>query len=94
MLTGVLADAERLRARDLPVHGGRTLAYVYDSGLPRPMRPVGRRSRSSAARTVSTRPRSRASSPWSRTSWPSPATSCTARRPRSARRPRAAPSRS
>ena len=33
MLTGVLADAERLRARDLPVHGGRTLAYVYDSGV-------------------------------------------------------------
>ena len=23
-----------LQARDLPVHGGRTLAYVYDSGLP------------------------------------------------------------
>ncbi len=23
-----------LRAHDLPVHGGRTLAYVYDSGLP------------------------------------------------------------
>ena len=23
-----------LQAADLPVHGGRTLAYVYDSGLP------------------------------------------------------------
>ncbi|MCI1260702.1 MAG: aminotransferase class V-fold PLP-dependent enzyme [Tetrasphaera jenkinsii] len=33
VLTDVLADAERLRARDLPVHGGRTLAYVYDSGV-------------------------------------------------------------
>jgi glutamate/tyrosine decarboxylase-like PLP-dependent enzyme len=29
----VLAALHALRARDLPVHGGRTLAYVYDSGL-------------------------------------------------------------
>ncbi len=29
----VLARLEALRARDLPVHGGRTLAYVYDSGV-------------------------------------------------------------
>lgn len=30
----VLARLEALRAGDLPTHGGRTLAYVYDSGLP------------------------------------------------------------
>lgn len=29
----ILARLERLRAADLPVHGGRTMAYVYDSGL-------------------------------------------------------------
>lgn len=29
----VLAELTRLRARDAPTHGGRTLAYVYDSGL-------------------------------------------------------------
>lgn len=29
----ILADLAALRAADLPVHGGRTLAYVYDSGL-------------------------------------------------------------
>ncbi len=29
----VLAALEAMRARDLPTHGGRTLAYVYDSGL-------------------------------------------------------------
>jgi sphinganine-1-phosphate aldolase len=29
----VLADLESLRRDDLPTHGGRTLAYVYDSGL-------------------------------------------------------------
>ena len=30
----VLARLRALQAGDLPVHGGRTLAYVYDSGLP------------------------------------------------------------
>jgi sphinganine-1-phosphate aldolase len=30
----VLATLERMRAHDLPTHGGSTLAYVYDSGLP------------------------------------------------------------
>jgi sphinganine-1-phosphate aldolase len=30
----VLARLRALQADDLPVHGGRTLAYVYDSGLP------------------------------------------------------------
>jgi len=30
----LLARLARLRAGDLPVHGGRTMAYVYDSGLP------------------------------------------------------------
>ena len=30
----VLARLKALQAADLPVHGGRTLAYVYDSGLP------------------------------------------------------------
>jgi sphinganine-1-phosphate aldolase len=29
----VLAHLRGLQAADLPVHGGRTLAYVYDSGL-------------------------------------------------------------
>lgn len=29
----VLARLEELRAADLPTHGGRTLAYVYDSGV-------------------------------------------------------------
>ena len=29
----VLAELDALRAHDLPTHGGRTLAYVYDSGL-------------------------------------------------------------
>ncbi|WP_139977574.1 pyridoxal phosphate-dependent decarboxylase family protein [Nocardioides litoris] len=29
----LLAQLRALQARDLPVHGGRTLAYVYDSGL-------------------------------------------------------------
>ncbi|MEO9322977.1 aminotransferase class V-fold PLP-dependent enzyme [Nocardioides sp. C4-1] len=30
----VLARLRDLQSRDLPVHGGRTLAYVYDAGLP------------------------------------------------------------
>ncbi len=30
----VLARLTELQAADLPVHGGRTLAYVYDSGMP------------------------------------------------------------
>ncbi|MFI5426938.1 pyridoxal phosphate-dependent decarboxylase family protein [Aeromicrobium sp. UC242_57] len=29
----ILQQLEQLRAHDLPTHGGRTLAYVYDSGL-------------------------------------------------------------
>lgn len=29
----ILAELHELRAGDLPTHGGRTLAYVYDSGL-------------------------------------------------------------
>ena len=33
-MTDVLARLRALQAADLPVHGGRTLAYVYDSGLP------------------------------------------------------------
>ena len=32
-VTEVLAQLRALRAADLPTHGGRTLAYVYDSGL-------------------------------------------------------------
>ncbi|GHF51023.1 glutamate/tyrosine decarboxylase-like PLP-dependent enzyme [Amycolatopsis bartoniae] len=32
-MTDVLAELRALRAGDLPTHGGRTLAYVYDSGL-------------------------------------------------------------
>src|SRR4051794_5916874 len=34
MTDDVLARLRALQANDLPVHGGRTLAYVYDSGLP------------------------------------------------------------
>ena len=33
-LDEVRARVDALRGRDLPTHGGRTLAYVYDSGLP------------------------------------------------------------
>lgn len=33
-MTDALARLRALQADDLPVHGGRTLAYVYDSGLP------------------------------------------------------------
>src|SRR4051812_49650332 len=29
-----LARLREMQTADLPVHGGRTLAYVYDSGLP------------------------------------------------------------
>ncbi|RYY49262.1 MAG: aspartate aminotransferase family protein [Actinomycetales bacterium] len=29
----ILAELEELRSADLPTHGGRTLAYVYDSGI-------------------------------------------------------------
>lgn len=29
----IISDLEALRAGDLPTHGGKTLAYVYDSGL-------------------------------------------------------------
>ena len=29
----VLDELREMRAGDLPTHGGRTLAYVYDSGL-------------------------------------------------------------
>ncbi|TNC25371.1 pyridoxal phosphate-dependent decarboxylase family protein [Amycolatopsis alkalitolerans] len=32
-MTDVLAQLRALRAGDLPTHGGRTLAYVYDSGI-------------------------------------------------------------
>jgi glutamate/tyrosine decarboxylase-like PLP-dependent enzyme len=34
MTDDVLARLQELQAGDLPVQGGRTLAYVYDSGLP------------------------------------------------------------
>jgi len=32
--TEVLAELESLRVEDAPLHGGRVLAYVYDSGVP------------------------------------------------------------
>jgi glutamate/tyrosine decarboxylase-like PLP-dependent enzyme len=32
-VSDVLARLEEMRAHDLPTHGGRTLAYVYDSGI-------------------------------------------------------------
>lgn len=33
MTESIITELEALRAGDLPTHGGRTLAYVYDSGL-------------------------------------------------------------
>ncbi|MFD7075487.1 pyridoxal phosphate-dependent decarboxylase family protein [Nocardioides sp. NPDC059952] len=33
-MTDALTQLRELQSADLPVHGGRTLAYVYDSGLP------------------------------------------------------------
>ncbi|MET3961423.1 glutamate/tyrosine decarboxylase-like PLP-dependent enzyme [Marmoricola sp. OAE513] len=33
MTRDVLAEMRARQTADLPVHGGRTLAYVYDSGL-------------------------------------------------------------
>jgi len=33
-LTAIQARLRELQSHDLPVHGGRTLAYVYDAGLP------------------------------------------------------------
>jgi sphinganine-1-phosphate aldolase len=32
-MTDLVAQLAEMKARDLPTHGGRTLAYVYDSGL-------------------------------------------------------------
>jgi len=49
-VTDVLARLRALQADDLPVHGGRTLAYVYDSGLPDIDR-IGREAVASAAAT-------------------------------------------
>src|ERR1041384_2749995 len=34
MTEDVLAELRALRSNDLPTHGGRTLAYVYDSAVP------------------------------------------------------------
>src|SRR3954466_3957720 len=33
-MTDALSRLHTMQAADLPVHGGRTLAYVFDSGLP------------------------------------------------------------
>src|SRR3954453_3735253 len=33
-MSDALARLRAMQAADLPVHGGRTLAYVYDSGMP------------------------------------------------------------
>src|SRR3954465_9630018 len=33
-MSDALARLREMQSGDLPVHGGRTLAYVYDSGLP------------------------------------------------------------
>jgi sphinganine-1-phosphate aldolase len=49
-MTDVLARLRALQADDLPVHGGRTLAYVYDSGLPDIDR-IGREAVAAAAAT-------------------------------------------
>ena len=47
-MTDALERLRALQADDLPVHGGRTLAYVYDSGLPDIDR-IGREAVASAA---------------------------------------------
>jgi len=49
-VTDALARLRTLQADDLPVHGGRTLAYVYDSGLPDIDR-IGREAVAAAAAT-------------------------------------------
>ena len=49
-MTDVLERLRALQADDLPVHGGRTLAYVYDSGLPDIDR-IGREAVAAAAAT-------------------------------------------
>ncbi len=49
-MTDILARLKALQADDLPVHGGRTLAYVYDSGLPDIDR-IGREAVAAAAAT-------------------------------------------
>jgi glutamate/tyrosine decarboxylase-like PLP-dependent enzyme len=49
-MTEILARLKALQADDLPVHGGRTLAYVYDSGLPDIDR-IGREAVAAAAAT-------------------------------------------
>ena len=88
-MTDALARLRRAAEADLPVHGGRTLAYVYDSGLPehRPDRPRGGRG-VRRRRTGWTRPRSRACCGW-RTTWSGSRSGCsTARTPRSAPSPR------
>ena len=60
MSDDVLARLRAMQAGDVPVHGGRTLAYVYDSGLPRPTGSAVRPWRRTPGPTGSTRPRSRA----------------------------------
>jgi glutamate/tyrosine decarboxylase-like PLP-dependent enzyme len=49
-VTDALERLRALQADDLPVHGGRTLAYVYDSGLPDIDR-IGREAVAAAAAT-------------------------------------------
>ena len=49
-MTDALERLRALQADDLPVHGGRTLAYVYDSGLPDIDR-IGREAVAAAAAT-------------------------------------------
>jgi sphinganine-1-phosphate aldolase len=49
-VTDALARLRALQADDLPIHGGRTLAYVYDSGLPDIDR-IGREAVAAAAAT-------------------------------------------
>ena len=70
----VLATLRALQARDLPTHGGRTLAYVYDSGLARCRRRRARGPRDvRRRRTASTRPPSPRCCRWRTTSSRSPA---------------------
>ena len=59
-MNDVLSRLREMQAGDVPVTGGRTLAYVYDSGLGTPTGSGVRRWRRTRAPTGWTRPPSRA----------------------------------
>ena len=64
----IRAALTAMRQHDLPTHGGRTLAYVYDSGLAEADAIwAGRRWPRTGRRTPSTRPPFPRCCGWSRT---------------------------